>query len=496
MSRGAKTRSRLRGGALALLCLGTLGLVLWSWWNGGGDRRVRLRMTAGRSVGERQRVADVLRREAARRSIAIEPVETSGSEAAVRALDAGTIDVALVQGGFDFGDHPQLRQVASLHVEPLHLLVKEEIHLAVSEHLTALRGKAVGVGEPGSGTNALAREVMSFAGLAPGDYTATTASYAELRAEADRARLPDAVFMVSTLPSPIARHLVATHRYRLVALPFREAFRLGALDREGEAVAHRGASLRVERRHIDSAVIPAFAYEVEPGVPPHAVETLGTRLLFVARDGVAPDTIRRLLDVMFGSPFAQALQPPIDGKLLDLPPELPLHDGTVAYQRRNAPVIAGDVIDIFEKELSIIGALIGGLYFLGQWVRRRYLRRRDRGFEGYILPVGAIERRAMALEREAALDLGALLDLQEDLSRLKGEALRKFADGKLEGEALMSGFLTHVDNTRDYLTRMILHEREHLERLARAQGRSTPELWHEAVGTAGPAAGRAETIGP
>ena len=121
---------------------------------------------------------------------------------------------------------------------------------------------------------------------------------------------------------------------------------------------------------------------------------------------------------------------------------------------------------------------------MGQWVRRRYLRRRDRGFESYILPVNAIERRAMALERGASLDLGALLVLQEDLSRLKEEALRKFAEGELEGETLMSGFLTHVDNTRDYLPRMILHEREHLERLGRTQGRETAELWREAVSTA------------
>ena len=87
----------------------------------------------------------------------------------------------------------------------------------------------------------------------------------------------------------------------------------------------------------------------------------------------------------------------------------------------------------------------------------------------------------MALERSAALDLAALLRLQEALSQLKGEALEKFADGALEGEELMSGFLTHVSDTRDYLTRLILHERDNLEDQAQLEGREAQALWNEAV---------------
>ncbi len=70
---------------------------------------------------------------------------------------------------------------------------------------------------------------------------------------------------------------------------------------------------------------------------------------------------------------------------------------------------------------------------------------------------------------------------QEELSGLKNEALRKFADGVLEGEELMSGFLTHVSDTRDYLTRLILHERNNLEEQAHLEGRKAQTLWSEVV---------------
>jgi hypothetical protein len=275
---------------------------------------------------------------------------------------------------------------------------------------------------------------------------------------------------------------VARHGFRLVELPFHEAFVLGAIDRELDRdTPSVAAKLKIDRQHVFAAQIPAFTYEVEPGVPPKPLATIGTRMLVIAHKDVASEAIQRILDLVFAPTFSQMIHQTINKKSIEQAPEMPWHDGMLEYQKRNAPVIAGDVLDLVEKEISIFGALIGGVFFLAQWVRRRYMRRRDRGFQSYILPVNSIEREAMTLERGATLDLGTLLELQERLSELKSEALRKFAAGELEGEELMSGFLTHVDNTRDYLTRMILHERELIEKLARVQGRQSPELWREAV---------------
>lgn len=119
-------------------------------------------------------------------------------------MEAGEVDAAMVQGGLELGDSAVLRQAAALHVEPQHPLVKPEIHGAVSGNLATLRGKVVNLGEPGRGSRVLASEVLEFSGLEPGsDFVASDLGYAELERETDRSRLPDAVFTVSTLPSPI-----------------------------------------------------------------------------------------------------------------------------------------------------------------------------------------------------------------------------------------------------------------------------------------------------
>jgi TRAP-type uncharacterized transport system substrate-binding protein len=480
----ARFDKRARDGLLAVIGVAALCLAAFFALRQPQERPLRLRITAGHEGGTRHRIAQALRREAAHRALAIELRAVAGSETALQALESGHVDAAFVQGALDMVEHPGLRQVAALHVEPLHLLVKEEIHGAVAHSLSALHGKVVNLGEHGSGTYLLATDLMAFSGLrATTDYTGTARSYADLERETERSRLPDAAFTVSTLPSPIARHLVTKHRYRLAPLPFREAFALGALEQEQAGPDPPDPAVtRIDRRHVYDATIPAFAYEIEPGVPPETIHTLGTQLLLVARKDVAAITIRRLLEVMFNSPFSQVLQPPLDGRQLESPPELPWHDGTTDYVRRNSPLIAGDVIDLVEKEVSILGVLAGGVFCLSQWLRRQFRRRRERSFEAYILRVARVEREALMLSRAPTLDLPALLQLQDDLTRIKGEALERFACGELDGEELMSGFLVHASDARDFLARLILHERDNLEDYARAQHRPPEALWNEAVG--------------
>ena len=182
-----RVSSRVRDGLLALLGLTALGLAVLFAFHQPRDGLVRLRMTAGQEAGTRHRIAQVLQRESARRAIEIQVQATAGSAEALDAVESGEVDAALVQGGLETIDRPGLRQVAALHIEPLHLLVKEELHQAVTHHLGALRGKVVNLGDRGSGTYLLATEVMAFSGLRAGiDYQDGTHSYTDLETESDR----------------------------------------------------------------------------------------------------------------------------------------------------------------------------------------------------------------------------------------------------------------------------------------------------------------------
>ncbi len=456
-------RERVLPGLGLLVVLAASCWLAWNAWEG-PEPTFHLRITGGRLPGPKQRLAALLGRESARLGVNLTLAECSGSVESLDEVNEGRVNLAVVQGGLDSKRWTEVRQVAALHVEPLQMVVRGDLFDQVHGNLRALQGRSINIGETGSGTEALAREVLAFVGLragsrdAPGDYVAMFLSHLQLREIEDRDKLPDAVITVSSLPTPMIRRMVAKWGYRLVPLPFGEAFALEDLIMEDGPAEVDPSKVRavIDKVHLHETHIPAFTYGVEPAVPAEPLPTFGARVLVVTNRKTNPEAVKRLLGAIFLTDFSEVARPPLETSLLDLPPEYPLHPGTVEFLQRNKPLIVGDAVDFLEKTSSLTGAVLGGLFVVWQWARRRYRRRRELGFESYLLKVTAIERQALQYELAAQLDLAALLALQADLGRLKNEALERFTHGELEGEGLISGFLTHANDARDYLARLIL----------------------------------------
>src|SRR5262245_31662277 len=216
----------------------------------------------------------------------------------------------------------------------------------------------------------------------------------------------------------------------------------------------------IEKRRIAATVIPAFTYQVEPPVPPTVLPALGTRLLLVAHKDVDAQAIRRLVDAVYATEFAGASRPPLDPKLLDLPPEFPWHEGTRTYLERNTPIVSGVLMDSAHKALAIFAAAASGLFVLWQWLKQRGKFLRDRGFNKYISEVMRIEEEASGLERDPTGAQERLRYLREELGRLKAEALHRFTEGELAGHELMQGFLVQVNDVRDYIQSLIRRQAE------------------------------------
>jgi TRAP-type uncharacterized transport system substrate-binding protein len=476
--------------------LAVLSISLWLAWNAweGPATTHDLKITGGRLPGPKQRLAEVLARESSRLGVQFTLRDCSGSVESLDQVNDGLVDVALVQGGLDSKRWTNVRQIAALHVEPLQLVVRREIFAEVAANLQALKGRTVNLGEAGSGSEILARDVLAFVGLragspgVPGDYESLPLSHRQLQEIKTREQLPDAVITVSSLPTPMVRRLVATFGYRLIPLPFGEAFALEDLipdDGPSEVVPERVRAV-VDKVHLHETQIPAFTYGVEPAMPAAPLPTFGARVLVVTHRDTSRKAVNRLLESIFLTDFSEVARPRLETSLLDLPPEFPLHPGTVEFMQRNKPLIVGDAVDFLEKTSSLTGAILGGLFVSWQWARRRYRRRRELGFESYLRKVTAIEQEALKYELAAQLDLAALLALQADLGGLKNEAMERFTLGELEGEGLMSGFLTHANDARDYLARLILHARTTIEKQARRQGLSPDAAWELAIGDHSP----------
>src|SRR5262245_13159973 len=106
--------------------LAALALAVYFYFRPPAPRSYRLTLTAGNEVGMRHRLAERFQDEAAAQRITLDLRPSLGSEQALDWVNSRTVDVALVQGALSPAGRPDVRQVATLHVEPMHLLVKPE----------------------------------------------------------------------------------------------------------------------------------------------------------------------------------------------------------------------------------------------------------------------------------------------------------------------------------------------------------------------------------
>lgn len=474
---------RRRSWVLLLLGLGAMAVAAWVFVDSRRPPAHRVTLTAGPLGTTRALVARTLVRALQARGVAARLVAMPEAHVEVEALDAGRVDFALVSEAYRPGDVANVREVTPLYMEAVHLLVKAELAEGVGQGLGALRGRTVDVGDAGSTTAGLATAVLAFAGVPSGDggYRASNLDIPGLEgliAAGDRTALPDAAVLLATLPSEIALELVRRFDYRLIPLPFAEAFRLNAV----LSVADLGpATPGIERQHVADAVVPAFTYRREPPVPAEPLHTIGARLNLLANADVPAETVEVVLETVFSAAVARLAHPPLEPTLLALPSRLPRHPGTLEYLRRDKPFITENTVDTLGNTFSVLGAVAGGGLFLWQWWRQRRQAARDERFGAYLRRIADVERRLTALELSATLALEPLVELQQEVLTLKGDVLERFAAGELGSRAALADLLVPLNASRDHIGDLLLHVRTSIEEQAQAEGRSATALWTDAI---------------
>jgi hypothetical protein len=329
--------------------------------------------------------------------------------------------------------------------------------------MARLKGRRINLAPKGTATRAVALDILSFAGFrlpaegTPGDFEDSSLSSGEIERrlarvqaatgpERDRllGELPDAFFNLTPMPSILAKDLVAIANYRLVSLPFAEAY---CLDRITESDS---GEVRVDRASFASTDIPAYTYGIDPAVPAAPCRTVATRLLLIAYASTSPEAISRLLETVHDGPVARLADPmPLRGQV----PLFPFHAGTETYMRRNEPFLTPELLAGVGKVSGGLGALASGVVAFYGFLRLRQLRR----FESYYHEIRRIELIARGQEADPAAPThpAALRDYLEDrLLDLKSRALQDFAEGGLKGEGLMSGIISLINDTRTSLARL------------------------------------------
>ena len=440
------------GLAMAIL-LGYYAFKIYITKPGSDSKPVVFSATPGSLTGSRGQIAKLLHKGLRReKDVTLNLVATAGSLEALELAHKGEIDVALIQGGLQTDDFSNVRLVAVLHVEPLHLLVKgKELFNAVSERVESLKGKRVNLSREGSGTRIFASQLMTLANLNPEvDFESTNYSYHQLLELSDQ-DMPDAVLTVSSQPSPIVRHLVTKRGFFLVSLPYADSLRINGLF---------DADSPIDRLQIVTATVPAFLYGLDPPQPAQNVETLGVNLLVIANANADPLGIRRICEYLYEGGFTKSFDDRVSHEKLASSTMMKLHPGAAKYLESKSPASTEQVIEVTEQLLAIAGSSLGALLFMWHWWKRRNEKRRDYEFVQHIERVVEIENNAIRYESLEELTVDDLLEMQQELAEIKSNMLGQYKSGYLEGADMLSTFLKHVNDTSELISRIVLHEVE------------------------------------
>ncbi len=252
-----------------------------------------VRLGAGPSGSEYARFGEELRDVVAEQGVEIELVTTAGSMENIRLLEAGEIDVGLVQSGnLSDPEASELRSVAAVDYELILMVERADWG---RDHL---EGGRIAIGVPGSGGHQLARQFLADQGVREGvppgtrlvDIGHEPALAALLAGEIDTG-----IFVVP-VEAPWVRTLFADPGLRVTDFALAEAF-----------TRHYRYLRRLE--------IPAGLLDLHSEIPRKSVEVIATTASLV----IGADTHEALIPLLIEGTRTQLRQ----GSLLAGPGEFP-----------------------------------------------------------------------------------------------------------------------------------------------------------------------------
>lgn len=263
-------------GAVSLICLGLWGIGMVLPSSAAAVNRVAIGTagTTGVYYPYGGAVANILTKYASNMTAMAE--STAGSVENIRLLNSGQIDIATVtadvtnQAFYDYKNSKYFKKKAhivalfNMYTQPIHLVTLKNSGIKSVEDI---RGKRVGVGAPGSGSEVKTRALLHILGLEYNrDFTPEFLSFGE-SADALKDGTIAAFFMSVATPGPALVNLALTNPCRLISLSDKEI-----------AKVHKAYPF------LSKGIIPAGTYH---GIDKD-VQTVAVQSLMVARSNL-PD---------------------------------------------------------------------------------------------------------------------------------------------------------------------------------------------------------------
>src|SRR6516165_4032299 len=227
----------------------------------------RVVMATGPDGGAYYEVGQRYRAALARENVDLQLVPTQGSIENLAMLHDphSGVSVALIQGGsVGAGQKSGLESLGTLFYEPMWWFHRREIQ---GVGVSSLLGRKISIGPEGSGTRALALNIIKAAGFEQQVELLPLAP----RESADKilAGEIDVAFMMTSWESPVVRQLIADERVGLSGFPRADAF----------------VALYP---YINKVVVPRGVGNLTKDQPPNDVTLIATKASLVVRDDLHP----------------------------------------------------------------------------------------------------------------------------------------------------------------------------------------------------------------
>jgi TRAP transporter TAXI family solute receptor len=419
------TGSRWLIAVLAAVVIVVAGGV-WYWF-GAATSVQPLRIGTGGAGGTYyplgQGLAEVFNAELPDR-VRAEVLETSGSSDNAQRLEAGEVEMAIVQNDTEVG--ADVRAIAPLYPEVLQVVVRAEVGI---ESLRDVWGHPMSAGPEGSGTDVLASRVLEHFGMAEYADTLVHCSTSQAVERFEGGEI-DGAFLVSGLKSSAVARLLSGEG-RLLSL--------GDPAQVGSALD----GLRVSHPFLSRSVIPARTYGNEPVAP---VGSVAVQAVLVARADLDARLVHDLTGTIFENRVglikahraAAHLTEQFDPSAL----QAPLHDGAERYYRRDAPPFYVAYAEFMSLLLTLCLAGASAFLAVRRWVRRT---KKDR-IDVYYVDIQTLMQRWERGELDGSDAIDALV-------ALRSRAFEELVEERLAADQSFTIFQDYVTTEMSKLER-------------------------------------------
>lgn len=404
------------------------------------EEKYVLRFSTGSELGLYHAMAKEMKAslEAKHPEIDVQLLTSAGSSENVKRIDDGEVELALVQN--DARGGRSVRSVAGLYQEVLHLVCRDDSEI---RSLADLKGKTIGIGAPGSGTEAISRAILEFSGVPDQGKLIRQLTFSDALDHLEGGKL-DAGFFLTGLGAAVIPEAWKRGAMSLAAIAMRPIE-----SGESQSVAKAFTEgFRVHYPHIRAATIPMMAYAGRPKFP---VPTMSVTAVLVCNENVDSDIIEKVTRTLFeqravlsqrNSAFASLDEVSAQAGL-----QFPIHEGAEQFYRRSDPGFLASNAEAMGFVLTL--AIL--TWSVVAWGQKVYAQGRKNRIDIYYREVNDVNQRLNSL-----IDLDSCNQCELTLNEIRQRASSELVDEQLAADDAYIIYQNMLNGCQDALARVRL----------------------------------------